>query len=1726
MKYRRLINKVVVVILTLVMFAPSIIAFAAPITPDNTFTVFLVPNGHIDTAWRWPFQHTAEVVINDTFTRQVNALKTNPTYRFTMSASKHYEWVKEYYPALYADVKTMITGVDADGEPKDPGWGEWGIAGGQVVEPDLNLISGESMARQSLYAQHFFLREFGRVATIAYVPDVFGFSGQFPQFVKKSEMNYFVTTKLNWQNDNSGTDLRYGAFDPGVYHETQSGPKNRESDVFWWEGIDGSDVLSYACKYDYTGTAYTASDITGSGAETVFNRNRRSGTINYNYNGSGSKAYTYDYNSYSKIALGMFGTGDHGGGPATGTGSGSSGQHGYPGALNTSIGNSGPTVKSATIEEFFRAFEDESSWDTGHDSSGVFRSVGENYLGYHRGVYTSWSRIKKYNRQNEILGEKAEKASTLAFWANAIENNGADRIEGGWDKILVNQMHDVLPGSCAPYQVYVTFNYQELAKNLFTNVQNNALLGLAHRADTTVSEGVPVFVYNALSWERNGETTVDVKLDKQYPYIRVYDGATELPANILKNSPDGSAKISFIAKGVPSLGYKVFKVVGATAPSAFVSDVTVTESDSEIVVSNNNLQFTIDKTSGNISSMVNKKDGDREVFYTEDIMANELQYVTGENGANGWPAWDVGWTAVGDPSIRWNRVQVAQVCQILDTSSEKVTIAVTQNFLNSYVTRYITLLAGSDKVDVKMEINWGETDTNLKLAFPIAADARGASYEIAYGALDGAKEVERMDAVDADHPFGGTGALGRSTLRGPSRFLTQRFEQSGHKWMDITADDKAFGVSILNDAKYGYDVLRFTRGGSQTTNGCGNSPTIPEDQSYVRARISVLRSASAADLNQETSKYGPASGKMDRGYQEFNYSIYPHAGTWQDADTSTKAHELCYPMDSFQTVPSNGGMGSQKSFLSTNKANVKIGALKNQYDAPTDNNTFIVRLWESDGVDTPVTLTLPSNVISAKEVNILEHEYVGKKPLTINDDKIAFTIGHYEIVTLEVKLAAYEAAPIMIKQASANLGDFFDINGVSDDSNRRAGNLDGSGNTVPARNWPESVNYQGVKFSMGPATSENYVAADGQIIPLPAGQYGKVFLLGAGAGSGDKSGEFTVNYTDGSSVKKNISFAIWNTDLSGYDRTAWVDNKPYVYDSIGYVFTHYHDGTSDQMTRNNFLFVYSIDVDSSKTLSSITLPVASGIKITSITAADSAIPGFASIYAAPEATKYDPPTNVTASVIESNQNALVSWTAPESDVRAYIVYAGLTADFNITDGIRAGVAGGMATSFIYEPVDRRAVFYFRVVAMYPDDVLSAPSNCSNSVLAGIPPSTECDILSLEAPLKMVGTDIRATVTNHTTRMNLTEMFEISTKANWALYSNDTFTTSISKTINPLMAGANVRYIRVTAQDGITHKDYTLTITRMNDVIARFTTPPPLDGTLNPADWGGKVFTIADGADGITVKYYNRKDGYPPAGFKADLYMGYDSSNVYLGAIVEDPLWEPARPGTGTLWQGCGFQLNLWNGRSGARSEYGFGLAASGPAHFQWANGSGTTSLPTGYSNYSIKRVEGTDTFIYTIAIPLNSFKQNAATNPLAEGDEVLFSITYNYPNEAVGNMNCVLDMDFMVDSNEKLNYARILTLGPDIASAATQVVKADIVGSTVRSVTVQAKAPDTPMLYLGAYDQAGRLLSFKSVDVAFTGGRQAINVDYDFGDAWKVKAFLWDKDSFVPLVEAKVIYGY
>lgn len=187
---------------------------------DPSLTISAVGHAHMDLAWLWPVRETIRKCAR-TFATVLRMMERYPDYVFGASQPQQYQWVKDHYPKLYAQVKKRVAE------------GRWEAQGAMWVEPDTNVPSGESLVRQIVYGMRFFREEFGAKPTILWEPDVFGYSGALPQILLKSGIDCFMTQKLSW-------------------NQVTKHPHH----TFWWQGVDGSRVLAHMPPEDtYNGPA-------------------------------------------------------------------------------------------------------------------------------------------------------------------------------------------------------------------------------------------------------------------------------------------------------------------------------------------------------------------------------------------------------------------------------------------------------------------------------------------------------------------------------------------------------------------------------------------------------------------------------------------------------------------------------------------------------------------------------------------------------------------------------------------------------------------------------------------------------------------------------------------------------------------------------------------------------------------------------------------------------------------------------------------------------------------------------------------------------------------------------------------------------------------------------------------------------------------------------------------------------------------------------------------------------------------------------------------------------------------------------------------------------------------------------------------------------------------------------------------------------------------------------
>ena len=335
----------------------------------SSMRVIGVGHAHIDSAWLWPIRETVRKCAR-TFASAVRLMDDDPDYRFVCSQAVQYAWMEERYPTLFARIAEKVRS------------GQFVPVGGMWVEADMNLPSGESLVRQLVHGQRYFESRFGIRCKEVWIPDVFGYPASMPQVYASAGCDRFVTQKLSWNKQN-----RF--------------PHN----TFWWEGIDGTRVLTHFPPVD----TYNA-EVTGE--EMAFSER------NFREHG------------WSDWALMPYGHGNGGGGPTREMVERAHRMRDLDGA---------PRLQLGTSEEFFDRVE-------GELAAGATAPVwsGELYFEMHRGTLTSQIETKVGNRRCERLLREAE-----LWWATggAVPSEVAEALLLLWNDVLLQQFHDIIPGS-------------------------------------------------------------------------------------------------------------------------------------------------------------------------------------------------------------------------------------------------------------------------------------------------------------------------------------------------------------------------------------------------------------------------------------------------------------------------------------------------------------------------------------------------------------------------------------------------------------------------------------------------------------------------------------------------------------------------------------------------------------------------------------------------------------------------------------------------------------------------------------------------------------------------------------------------------------------------------------------------------------------------------------------------------------------------------------------------------------------------------------------------------------------------------------------------------------------------------------------------------------------------------------------------------------------------------
>ncbi|GAB4355213.1 MAG: glycoside hydrolase family 38 C-terminal domain-containing protein [Cyanophyceae cyanobacterium] len=675
-------------------------------------TLWPVGHAHLDMAWLWPLADTWQAA-ERTFTSVLNLLDEFPEATFCHSSPALFEWLETHRPELFERLRGAIAA------------GRFEVAAGLWVEPELNYIGPEAIARQILYGQRYSQIAFKDHQNnpidqrIAWLPDTFGFCQQLPQFLKLGGIDYFCTQKLRW---NDTTAFPHGAF--------------------WWIAPDGSRVLGLTLPP--IGTDTDAIAMATHGAD-------------------------WEAQTGLRDSLWLPGMGDHGGGPTREmlqTARRWAESDLFPRVEWGTALAYGDRVRTSPLAAQFP------EWQT------------ELYLEFHRGCYTTYGRQKIANRRTESLLYGAELWMGLAAIAQDVIEPQSDReealtrdradLETAWKKVLLNQFHDILPGSAIPEAYEDADRDWAITTHLGQTVLDRALIqlaGLIERPTPPHPAAIAHLLFNGLGGDRAAVVALPV------PHSGPWRAVTHnnLPCLSQPHRDRDRAdqdQLLVAVPNIPAFGYGVVWLM----PEAKTADidqnpqaVLSNETENAFYLENEHLRVTIDRQTGQLIELWDLA-RDRQVLAAP---SNVLEAF--RDRGQYWDAWNI------DPAYEQHPLEPPKCRAVTwgDRGPARSEICVTYHFGESDIEQTYRLDAHSQRLDVHTRAHWQETHVLLKAAFHWADQPDRATYETPAGAI-ARPTVPQTDAERA------------------------QWEVPGLRWGDLSGDRG--GVSLLAIGKHGYDA--------------------------------------------------------------------------------------------------------------------------------------------------------------------------------------------------------------------------------------------------------------------------------------------------------------------------------------------------------------------------------------------------------------------------------------------------------------------------------------------------------------------------------------------------------------------------------------------------------------------------------------------------------------------------------------------------------------------------------------------------------------------------------------------------------------------------------------------------------------------------------------------------------------------------------------------------------
>lgn len=561
-----------------------------------------------------------------------------------------------------------------------------------------------------------------------------------------------------------------------------------------------------------------------------------------------------------------------------------------------------PNVKQTKAGDFFQKIHS----NVDNTDRYVHTWDGELYLEYHRGTYTTQGYNKKMNRYLENKLAQIEWLSSVAYVLGG--DYAKQQLHDAWECVLLHQFHDIIPGS----------SIHEVYEDSHVNYE---------KAEAQANEAKA----KAL------DTLVDVKENTYTVYSTNSFGGKELV--LIPETADGT----FVDEDGNALesqkceqGYEVLVDVKpfAGVTMTFQERGAISRMDDVEESAQDNMKATPFHMEGNMLetpwySIAWNESGQLTKIYDKEAKRNVLK--EGQEGnvleifedkPMAHDAWDIDiyyiekmqkTHAVGSPIL-------------VENDPLKAVVRFCYHYHLSDITQDMIVYKDSKRIDFKTHVNWQESHKLLKVAFYTDIRSTKATYDIQFG------HVERPTHWNNSWDWA-------------------RFEVCGHKWADLS--ETGYGVSILNDCKYGYSI---------------------KDNAM---KLSLLKSSKSPDT------------EADMGEHDFTYALYPHLGTVTEGGTIEEANRLNLPA---QVV--NGAFVDGRKLINVSSDSVIIDAVKKA----EDEDCLIVRMHECRGGRSEVALTSEYPVKRIVPCNLIGHD-CGE---AVEGASVEFEVKPFEIKTFKL----------------------------------------------------------------------------------------------------------------------------------------------------------------------------------------------------------------------------------------------------------------------------------------------------------------------------------------------------------------------------------------------------------------------------------------------------------------------------------------------------------------------------------------------------------------------------------------------------------------------------------------------------------------------------------------------------------------------------------------------------